>query len=104
MIKGQGAGQGLVFKDPDFRSIVGRPGDPFGPGDEHGGDGMTAGVSIGIGIGVQLSNQPDFKTGFFFGFPDGRGFQGFPIVHKPSGQGPAEGRIFPPDQDDLSLL
>jgi hypothetical protein len=46
---------------------------------------MLPRVSTWIRVGVKLLDESNFKGGFFFGFPNGSGFQALSIVDKTSG-------------------
>ena len=100
MIESQRRGQGGPGKYRGFPGVIPAEGLSRGCGDKNGRDGVLARVAAWRGIGVELINEPDMERCFLESFPYGRVFAGFPIVDESPRKGPAERRVFPPDQYD----
>jgi len=61
---------------------------------------MVPGIPVWIRIDPELSQIDKVKSGLFFCLPDDRILNRLTIVDKSTRQGPAIGRILPPDQDN----
>ena len=100
MVEGQRLRKPSPGENGGFPGIVPPPGDALGLGDESRRDGVLARIAAGRRVGVELPDEVDAKRRFLVGFPDGRIFAGLAVVDESPGQGPAVGRISPPDEDD----
>jgi len=104
VIEGQGRGQVPGGEDVRGGGIVGGLKFPLPFGEKDRRNSVPSLVPGRIGVAVKLADQAYGETGFLSSLPDRRCLEALTGFNETSRQGPARGRVFPPDKDNASTV
>jgi hypothetical protein len=100
MVKGERLGPVTGIEDDRPAGVVGAPGLARCSGHEDRRDRMEARVARRVRVGAHLAEELDVEQGLFAGLAAGGRLERFAVFDKAPGEGPAEGRVPPLDEDD----
>ena len=102
MIESQSLGKIHIVVEPDIGCVGSGAGLASGTGDPNHRRRVSTGIAFRVGIDVELTNEFDVESGFFFGFAQGSFFNSFTDIDKTSGKRPSVGAVLAFNEDDES--